>query len=304
MSEKRKLNGGLLIGSHMSAAGGVDKAPPRGASVDCTAMQVFVKNNQRWEGPPVSDEAAERYREELAKTSIIPKAVFAHTCYLINLAATKPDHARKSVVALEDELQRCHKIGIPGLVMHPGAHTGQGREAGIDQIARHCREIFERTPEIKTRLLFETTVGVGTSIGGEFKDLRDIIDAVGMEDRTGVCLDTCHIFAAGYDIRSEKSYQDTMRKFSKTIGFKRLKAVHLNDSKFGLGERKDRHEHIGKGYIGLEGFRLLLNDKRFAKIPMVLETPKDKDLTEDRMNLEVLRSLIGSTRPAKPAPAR
>ncbi len=295
----KALDGGLAIGSHMSTAGGVDKAPARGASVDCTAMQIFVKNNQRWEGPPITDEAAEAYRRELARTNIPPDAVFAHTCYLINLASTKEDLVRKSVAALEDELNRCDKLGVPGLVMHPGAHLGQGRDAGIAQIARLCREIFARTTDNRTRLLFETTVGTGTNIGGEFEDLRDILDAIDMEPRTGVCLDTCHIFAAGYDIREKKPYENTMLKFSEIIGFERLRAVHLNDSKFGLGERKDRHEHIGQGHIGVEGFRLLLNDARFAKVPMALETPKDKDMTEDRANLEVLRGLIGKKTPAR-----
>lgn len=281
-----------LLGSHMSVSGGVDKAPARAASADCTAMQIFVKNNNRWQGPPITEEQAENFAAELEKAGIALEAVFAHTSYLINLATSKPDVAKKSVVALADELSRCERLGLPGLVLHPGAHLGDGREEGIKRIAERAREAFDRTPEVGTRLLFETTAGTGTNLGARFEDLRDILEAVDWPDRTGVCLDTCHIFAAGYDIRTREGYDKTMKEFGRVVGFERLRAVHLNDSKNDLGTRKDRHEHIGQGFIGKEAFGFLMNDERFLGIPMSLETDKGDDLAEDRMNLAVLRGLI------------
>lgn len=281
----------------MSIAGGVDRAPARGGSVHCKAMQIFVKNNNRWEGPPISDEQASRFGQELKAAGIPLKNVFAHTCYLINLASPKKEVVAKSIPALEDELRRCEKLGLPGLVMHPGAHLGTGRDAGIAQIAEICQRVFEETPAVRTRLLFETTAGTGTNLGAEFEDLADIIKLIGRPERTGVCLDTCHIFAAGYDIRTEKTYTKTMEEFARVVGFKHLKAVHLNDSKMPFGSRKDRHEHIGEGEIGDEAFRLILTDKRFAKIPMSLETDKDKDLSEDRENLRRLYKLAGESYP-------
>lgn len=281
----------------MSIAGGVDKSPARAASVHCTALQIFVKNNNRWEGPPIKPEQAENFSAELKNAGISIKNVFAHTCYLINLASPKKDVVEKSVVALEDELRRCHQIGVPGLVMHPGSHLGTGRDAGIAQIAELCQQIFERTPGVKTRVLFETTAGTGSNLGAEFEDLADILKQTKHGTRTGVCLDTCHIFAAGYDIRTEDTWEATMKEFDRVIGFKKLYAVHINDSKHPLGSRKDRHEHLGKGHIGEDAFRFLMNDSRFAKIPMSLETDKDDDLAEDRMNLELLYRLAGEDYP-------
>ncbi len=277
----------------MSIAGGIDKAPQRAASVACTAMQVFVKNNNRWEGPPIPGDRALRFREELKRTGLPLRHVFAHTCYLINLASSKEMVIQKSKIALEDELRRCEQVGLPGLVMHPGSHLGDGREVGIERLAKNLREVFDRTPDVQTRLLLETTAGTGNNLGGPFEDLADIIAAVDRPKRLGVCLDTCHIFAAGYDIRDETSYQETMQTFSRIVGFKNLRAVHLNDSKMPLDSRKDRHEHIGQGEIGPEAFRLILTDKRFARIPMALETDKNENLDEDRMNLSELYRLAG-----------
>lgn len=284
------------LGSHMSIAGGVDRAPARGASVDCTAMQIFVKNNNRWEGPPITAEQAENFAREL-KTARIPlKHVFAHTCYLINLASPKKEVVEKSVRALEDELRRCEQLSLPGLVMHPGAHLGTGRDTGIAQVVELSLQVFDRTPEVRTRLLFETTAGTGTNLGAPFEDLAGILKGIGQPERAGVCLDTCHIFAAGYDIRTPDAYEETMKEFERIVGFTNLHAIHLNDSKHPLGSRKDRHEHIGKGHIGEEGFRAVVTDKRLRSIPMSLETEKDETLTEDRMNLELLRRLAEDRR--------
>ncbi len=281
----------------MSIAGGVFKAPARAAKVHCTALQIFVKNNNRWEGPPITDEAAHSFGEELKTHGIKIKNVFAHTCYLINLASPKTEVVAKSIKALTDELNRCQQLSLPGLVMHPGSHLGEGREKGIKQIANHLNKIFNKTPDVKTRLLLETTAGTGNNLGGPFEDLAEIIDLIEDKSRIGVCLDTCHIFAAGYDIRDEQSYKETMKQFSSTVGFKYLKAVHLNDSKHDLGSRKDRHEHIGQGMIGQDAFKFLLTDERFSKVPMSLETDKDDDLKEDRENLALLYKLAGEKYP-------
>lgn len=281
------------LGSHMSIAGGVDCAPERGASVSCTAMQIFVKNNNRWDGPPITDLQARRFATELDRAGIAVQNVFAHTCYLINLASTKREVVDKSVAALADELRRCQQLALPGLVMHPGAHLGEGSEKGIAQVAELTLEVFEKTPEVKTRLLYETTAGTGSNLGAEFGELGALLRRVNRPDRTGICLDTCHIFAAGHDIREESCYKKTMKEFDREVGLQNLHAVHLNDSKHPLGSRKDRHEHIGKGHIGEKAFELLLRDRRFTRIPMSLETEKGEDLAEDRMNLKTLYRLAG-----------
>ncbi|MCC6547752.1 deoxyribonuclease IV [Candidatus Sumerlaeota bacterium] len=281
----------------MSIAGGVEKSPSRGASIHSTAMQIFVKNNNRWEGPPISGPQAAAFAAELKKTHIPIDHVFAHTCYLINLASTKPDIVEKSVNALVDELERCELLGIPGLVLHPGSHLGAGIDAGISQIADLCQQVIERTPNVRTRILMETVAGQGTNIGASFGEIGLLLKKIKNPKRMGVCLDTCHIFAAGYDIRSEDVYARTMDEFEREVGFKSLKAIHLNDSKHPLGSRKDRHEHIGKGHIGEEAFRLLLADSRMARIPMSLETDKDEDLKEDRENMATLYRLAKASYP-------
>lgn len=285
------------LGAHMSIAGGVDKAPAHGAAVRATALQIFVKNNNRWTGPPISEAQAENFARELKAAGIALQHVFAHTSYLINLASPKADVVEKSRAALVDELERCGQLGLPGLVMHPGSHLGAGRETGIAQVAELAAEAIAATPNVKTRILFETTAGTGNNLGGPFEDIAEILRQTGNGTRTGVCLDTCHIFAAGYDIRDAASYRETMETFDRVIGLKRLKAVHLNDSKHGLGSRKDRHEHIGRGEIGEEAFRQVMTDPRLAKVPMSLETDKGDDLAEDRENLARLYRLAGEEYP-------
>lgn len=285
------------IGSHMSIAGGVHLAPGRAASAGCTAVQLFVKNNRGWSSPPIAAAHASAFPEELVRAGIDRRHAFAHTCYLINLGSPKADVVEKSVAALEDELLRCEQLGLPGLVMHPGAHLGTGRDAALAQIVELTLRVFERTPGVRTRLLFETTAGTGTNLGGPFEDIAEILRKIGRPDRAGVCLDTCHIFAAGYDIRREDVYTATMAEFERTIGFANLHAVHLNDSAHPLGSKKDRHEHIGKGHLGEEAFRLLMRDPRFAAVPMSLETEKEDDLEMDRVNLATLRRLAATEAP-------
>lgn len=281
------------IGSHMSIAGGVEKAIERGASIGCRAIQIFVKNNNRWQGPPISDESAAAFKANLKKHGIRPEDVFAHTCYLINLASSKPEVVEKSIAALEDELRRCEKLGVPGLVMHPGSPMELGRDHGIEAVGTLSRKILLRIKGGKTRLLFECTAGTGSNLGATFEDLRDILAVVNLPDRAGVCLDTCHLFAAGYDLRTPEAWKATMDAFGSIVGFPYLKAFHLNDSKHPLGSRKDRHEHIGKGHLGEEAFRNLLADPRLLDVPMSLETDKGDDLAEDIENLKVLARLEG-----------
>lgn len=280
----------LLLGAHMSIAGGVHTAVDRAVSVQCTALQVFTKNNNQWNGKPFTEEDITQYRTKIAAAGIAP--VVSHDSYLINLCGTNPDILKKSRGAFIDELERCEALGIPLLNFHPGSHLGLGEEEGIKGICESLNIAHEATKGFAVKSVLEATAGQGTNIGHRFEHLRAIIDGVEHPERMAVCIDTCHIFAAGYDIATEKGYEETFILFDEIIGLDRLAAFHVNDSKKGLGSRVDRHEHIGKGAIGLTGFRLLMNDERFAHIPKILETPKSDDLHEDVENMAVLRGLI------------
>lgn len=280
----------LLLGSHMSTAGGMAKAIERGETIGCTAIQVFVKGNTRWQFPPLKDADVAAFHAGLERGNI--KSVIAHAIYLVNLCSDKPEFVRKSIDDLVDELTRCERLGIPGLVLHPGAHCGAGDECGLAAIVTSLDEIFEKTAGFKVQILLETTAGQGSCLGWKFSELAYIINNARQPDRLGVCLDTCHVFAAGYDIATPEGYNQLWRDFDTVIGRERLKAIHLNDSKQPCGSRKDRHEHIGKGKIGLEAFRLIMNDASLLGVPMVLETEKDKEMTEDVENMRILRSLV------------
>jgi len=284
----------LLLGAHMSTSGGIATAFLRGSSVGCTTMQVFVKNNNQWRARPLTDDDIESYKTAAAKSRIAP--VLAHAAYLINLCAVSSTILQKSRDAMVDELERCNAFGIKGLIFHPGAHLGKGEQEGIKAIAESLNTMHERTAECKSLTVLETTAGQGTAIGYRFEHLRSIIDMLDEPARIAVCLDTCHVFAAGYDIRDEKGWEKTIQEFDDIIGLKRLVAVHTNDSKKELGSRVDRHEHIGKGMIGLEGFTQLMNDPRFNNIPKILETPKDEEMQDDIENMNMLRSLIHKTK--------
>jgi len=281
----------LLLGSHMSTAGGMAKAIERGESIGCTAIQVFVKGNTRWQFPPLKDADVKAFHEGMARGNV--KSVIAHAIYLANLASDKPEFVRKSVDDLIDELTRCETLGIPGLVLHPGAHCGGGEEVGLAAIVAGLDEVFEATSGYKAQILLETTAGQGSCLGWQFSELSHIIERVKQPERLGVCLDTCHVFAAGYDIRTREGYDKMWSDFDSTVGRDRLKAIHINDSKQPCGSRKDRHHHIGQGEIGLEAFRFLMNDKSLRAVPMVLETDKDAKMTEDVENMATLRGLIG-----------
>ena len=274
----------------MSIAGGVHTAIERGESIGCTAIQMFVKNNNQWKGKRLADEEVAEFKTLLAQSHIGP--VVVHDTYLINLCAKDKRILKKSRAALKDELDRCEALGVPYLNFHPGAHVGQGEADGIKIIAESLNLIHEQSKGYRVLSVIETTAGQGTAIGHRFEQIRSIIDAVQDKTRMAVCVDTCHVFAAGYDIGSERGYEQTFRDFDDIIGLEKLVAFHLNDSKRELGSHVDRHEHIGKGKIGLPGFRLLMNDERFRNIPKILETDKGPDMKEDVENMNVLRSLV------------
>jgi deoxyribonuclease IV len=280
----------LLIGAHESISGGVYTAFERAESVGCATLQVFTKSSNQWYAKPLSDEDIANYKSAASKSTIKP--VVAHDSYLINLCAVNPDILKKSRESFTDELRRCEALGIPYLNFHPGGHVGRGEKEGIKYIIESLNLAHDQTKGYKVKSVLETTAGQGTTLGYRFEQLREIIDGVDDSKRMAVCIDTCHIFAAGYDISTPEAYEKTMKEFDEIVGLKRLAAFHVNDSKKGLGSKVDRHEHIGKGAIGLDGFRCLMNDARLKDVPKILETPKGEDLAEDKMNLATLRKLV------------
>jgi len=286
--ENRKSK--ILLGAHMSIGGGVHRAIERSRSIDCTAMQIFVKNNMQWFARPLQSEEIRAFLDHAQRKEL--HAAFAHANYLFNLAATNPQFHANSLRALSEELVRADQLELPFLVMHPGAHLGAGEEAGLEKIIASLDAIWAVIPKVKTKIALETTAGQGSCLGEKFEHLATIIENVREPERLCVCLDTAHVFAAGYDIGSEPGVKKTFREFDRVIGLDRLAALHLNDSKTALGSRVDRHEHIGKGKIGLEAFRFIMRDRRFRKVPKVLETPKGKELKEDVENLKTLRGLL------------
>jgi len=288
MQERHKM---VLLGAHESVAGGLHLAFDRIQQVGGSALQIFTRNQRQWAPSPVTEEEQTLFSDAWQKCPDIPVA--SHASYLVNLASGKPDLVKKSITAFADELKRCELLNIPMVVMHPGSHGGDGVETGIARFTENLDQALELADN-KITVLLETTAGQGTGLGSRFEELAAIIEGSKYEKKLGVCVDTCHIFAAGYDIRSMETYRASMAEFDKLIGIERIKFFHLNDSKKGLESKVDRHEHIGQGKIGLEGFRNLLNDPRFAGHPMTLETPKGKDLQEDRDNLAVLRELLST----------
>jgi deoxyribonuclease-4 len=280
----------LLLGAHMSIAGGVDLAPLRGQQVGCRTIQLFTKSSNQWRARSLPSEEIDRFRANLQAAAIAPAV--AHGAYLINLASTDPALHQRSMAACLEELERAEALGIPYLVIHPGAHMGAGEDAGLRQVANSLLELLKRTKGCRVQAVLETTAGQGTALGHRFEHLALLLDQIGLPERTGVCLDTCHLFAAGYDIRTLDDYHGVLRVFDQIVGIPFLRVIHVNDCKKELGCRVDRHEHIGKGTIGLEAFRYLVTDPRLRGIPMIIETPKDSDfVTADRRNLETLRGL-------------
>jgi deoxyribonuclease IV len=289
MQTKRNPHGPLL-GAHMSISGGVDKSLLLGKTVDCDAIQIFTRSSRQWASKAYSKEEIELFDFNRKATGI--GTVIAHDSYLLNLGSPYGPLRSRSVTAFIDELERCEILGVSNLVAHPGCHVGAGEDEGIKTIARSLDEVHKACPGYNVKVTLEITAGQGSNLGYRFEQIAKIIDAARESDRLRVCFDTEHAFAAGYDIRTKEGYEQTFMEFDEEIGIDRLAAFHLNDSKKEFNSRVDRHEHIGKGHIGVEAFRLLLNDKRFWGLPMCLETPKGPDLAEDRENLNLLRSLI------------
>lgn len=286
----------LELGAHMSIAGGCDLALGRAEAIAMTSCQIFTKNANQWSAKPLDPGVIERFQAERMRTGI--HHLVAHDSYLINLASPDDAMREKSRLAFADEIERCDALGVPYLVTHPGGHMGSGVDEGVRCVASELNRIFAERPSSTTTVLLETTAGQGTTLGRSFEELAAIMALVEDQSRVAVCFDTCHVFAAGYDLRDRTGYESTMTQFEQIIGFDRLKVFHLNDSKKGLGSHVDRHAAIGEGELGAEAFGFLLNDRRFAGLPGVLETPKGDDGEEDRRNLATLRALI------QPADAR
>ena len=281
---------GPLLGAHMSIAGGVGNAFLEGKKVDCDAIQIFTKSSRQWAAKPYTKEEIAQFHGNRKETGIA--SVVAHDSYLLNLGSPDPALRQRSVAAFIDEFERCEVLGVTNLIAHPGAHVGAGETEGIKTISRSLDEVHKACPGYRAKITLEITAGQGSNLGYRFEQIANMIDATHESDRLRVCFDTEHAFAAGYDIRTKEGYERTFSEFDEAIGIDRLAAFHLNDSKKEFHSRVDRHEHIGKGFIGVEAFRLLMNDKRFWGLPMCLETPKGPDLKEDRENLTLLRSLI------------
>lgn len=289
------------LGAHLSIAGGLPRAIDRAEASGCRALQIFTKSAGQWRARELGASEIAIFRRRLRETRIRP--VFAHTSYLINAAAADPALRRRSIAALREELDRAERLGLDALVMHPGAYTTGTERGGLRLIADGLDAVLSSRPAARTRILLEHTAGQGTNLGHRFEHLAEILERLGDTPRVGVCLDTCHLLAAGYDICSESGYRDTLDAFGRIVGFRRLRGLHLNDSKKPCASRVDRHEHIGRGCLGLEPFRRILHDPRLARLPMLLETPKvdttpsrrDSDVDPfDRMNLETLRGLLQS----------
>jgi|SRR5579863_760647 len=281
-----------LLGAHMSIAGGYYKAVEAAAEYGMDVVQLFTKNNNQWKARPLAQSEIDEFRAALKSTGV--KCPVAHDSYLINLASPDDVLWQKSIDAFTIELERAESLGLIGVVMHPGAFVHSTEEAGLARICMALDEAHQRTAGYATLTLLETTAGQGSNLGHRFEHLAHILQTVAKPARVAVCVDTCHIFAAGYPITSQTEYAATMTEFDRVIGVDRIRAFHLNDSVRELGSRVDRHAKIGAGKLGLEPFRHLLNDRRFAKVPMYLETPKGEEDGEqlDTINLRTLRSLI------------
>ena len=287
----------MILGAHMSISGGHHKAIPAAEEATCDCVQIFTKNNNRWKAKPISDEQAELFRSTFDASPVTHP--LSHSSYLINLGSPDKTIWQKSIDAFVDELQRAEQLGIPYVVLHPGAYTESSEEAGIKAIVKALDEVHSQTRDIEANCLLENTAGQGTVLGWKFEQLAEMFAGVQDPDRLGVCLDTCHTFAAGYPFSEPADYEATIGEFDRIVGLSRIRAIHLNDSKKDLGSRVDRHENIGEGKLGVAAFANLLNDDRFVEIPMYLETPKgenDDGEDLDTLNLALLRSLVNGAK--------
>jgi deoxyribonuclease-4 len=290
-----------LLGAHMSVAGGLPRAVERAVVHRCEALQIFAKNASQWRGRELPAAEIREFRARVKAAGIGP--VVSHGSYLINLATTDATLRRQSLEAMGDEIDRAEALGLLGVVLHPGAYTIGNEADGLSLIADALLELLRARRRGKTMVLLENTAGQGTTLGATFEQLASIIAKTNDHRRIGVCLDTCHLIASGYDLGSAEGYETTFKQFGRSVGFERLKAFHMNDSKRPLGSRVDRHEHIGQGHLGLEPFRRIVNDRRFRELPMLLETPKAEGKATgpiavdplDQQNLNVLRSLMAES---------
>ncbi|NOZ61507.1 MAG: deoxyribonuclease IV [Calditrichaeota bacterium] len=277
----------ILLGAHVSVAAGVHLAPQRGQEIGCTAIQIFTRNQRQWTSPPLSDDEVGQYFESLKNTDI--RSVVAHSSYLINLASPDKNQLQKSRESFILELDRAERLKLDGYIFHPGAHKGAGEKSGMKRVTEQLNLILAERPDHKTKILLETTAGQGTSLGHSFEQLAEMISGTTQPERLGVCLDTCHIFAAGYDFRRREQYEKMMADFDRIIGLNKLAAIHVNDSKTGFGSHVDRHELIGKGEIGLQAFAFIMNDQRLGQVPKIIELPGGPN--SDRENLRILKGL-------------
>ena len=280
----------LLIGAHVSIAGGIEKAFARGEAIGCTAIQVFTRNASRWQAKPLSEKSIAAFHSAHQKSSIA--YIAAHDSYLINLASPDPELRNKSIAAFVDEMARCALLGIGDLVMHPGAHVGAGFASGMNTLIESFRRVFDQAPD-DVRVLVENTAGQGTCFGARFDELAEILDRL-PQYNLGVCFDTCHAFAAGYDLSSASGYEATMAEFDRLVGCEKLALFHVNDSKKTLGSRVDRHDHVGRGLIGQDGFAALMQDQRFVGVAKIIETPPGDKHCDDLANLALLRQLAAN----------
>lgn len=283
----------LLLGAHMSISGGMHKAIEDGASIGCTTIQIFTKSNRQWAAKALSKDEVMLFKETAKRLQISP--LVAHATYLINIASADHQTLQKSTEALAIELERCQMLAIPYLVLHPGSFVKGTEHDGLERVIHQLDLVLEKVPG-DTMILLETMAGQGTALCSTLDQIATILKQTRHHNRLGVCFDTCHAFVAGYDFTTQEGYTHFWDEFDKKIGIERIKAMHINDSKKGLGSRVDRHEHIGKGAIGLEAFRLIFNDSRFFDVPKILETPKatEAPFTEDIMNIATLKSLLSS----------
>jgi deoxyribonuclease IV len=280
----------LLIGAHCSTEGGLYTVFERAEKINATTIQIFTQNARQWHATKIEPDQIEIYKMNQSKSKV--KIVISHDSYLINLCAKDDLIQKKSETAFIAEIQRCNDLGINLLVFHPGSHLGEGEEKGLKKIFETLNRLHKETKNCDVRSVLETTAGQGTNLGYKFEQLKYIIDNIEDKKRIGVCIDTCHIFAAGYEIRDKKSYTNTIKQFDEIIGLDYLKVFHLNDCKSEFGSHVDRHDHIGKGKIGPDAFSFIMKDKKLKHIPKIIETPKSKDLHEDIENLTILRSMV------------
>jgi deoxyribonuclease-4 len=294
------------IGAHMSIAGGLARALERGQALACGAVQIFLKNHRQWAARPLADDDVRAFRAARRQSGI--RHVFAHASYLVNLAAPASAQWRQAIEAFTDELERAERLALSCVVIHPGSHMGRGVEAGLTRVVAALDEVTRRTAGFRVRIALENTAGAGGCLGKSFAELGAMVRRARDGGRLGICIDTCHLFAAGYDIRERAHWDRALDECAREVGLARVLAFHLNDAKAGLGSGLDRHEGIGDGFLGLAPFRWLLEDVRFARVPKVLETPKEPEPLADRRNLVRLRRLrataTSSRRPAGKAPAR